>query len=31
MAEGLSLQLVKAVGNGRADEFVDVAKTNLWR
>jgi pyruvate dehydrogenase (quinone) len=31
MAKGFSLYMVKAVMNGRADEVVDLAKTNLWR
>jgi len=31
MAKGFSLYMVKAVINGRADEIVDLAKTNLWR
>ena len=31
MAKGCSLYMVKAVMNGRADEVVDLAKTNLWR
>jgi pyruvate dehydrogenase (quinone) len=31
MAKGFSLYMIKAVMNGRADEFVDLAKTNLWR
>src|SRR5262249_19812918 len=31
MAKGFSLYMVKAVMNGRADEIVDLAKTNLWR
>ena len=31
MAKGFSLYMIKAVMNGRADEIVDLAKTNLWR
>jgi pyruvate dehydrogenase (quinone) len=31
MAKGFTLYMVKAVINGRADEVVDLAKTNLWR
>jgi pyruvate dehydrogenase (quinone) len=31
MAKGFSLYMVKAVMNGRLDEIVDLAKTNLWR
>jgi pyruvate dehydrogenase (quinone) len=31
MAKGFSLYMVKAILNGRADEIVDLAKTNLWR
>jgi len=31
MAKGFSLYMVKAVMNGRTDEIVDLAKTNLWR
>jgi Thiamine pyrophosphate enzyme, C-terminal TPP binding domain len=31
MAKGFSLYMVKAVLNGRVDEVVDLAKTNLWR
>jgi pyruvate dehydrogenase (quinone) len=31
MAKGFSLYMVKAVPNGRVDEVVDLAKTNLWR
>jgi hypothetical protein len=30
MAKGFSLYMVKAIMNGRADEIVDLAKTNLW-
>jgi pyruvate dehydrogenase (quinone) len=31
MAKGFSLYMVKAIMNGRGDEIVDLAKTNLWR
>jgi pyruvate dehydrogenase (quinone) len=31
MAKGFSLYMVKAVMNGRTDEIIDLAKTNLWR
>jgi pyruvate dehydrogenase (quinone) len=31
MAKGFSLYMVKAILNGRADEIIDLAKTNLWR
>jgi pyruvate dehydrogenase (quinone) len=31
MAKGFSLYMVKAIMNGRADEIVDLAKSNLWR
>ena len=31
MAKGFSLYMVKAIMNGRADEVIDLAKTNLWR
>ncbi len=31
MAKGFSLYMVKAIMSGRADEIVDLAKTNLWR
>ena len=31
MAKGFSLYMLKAVMNGRTDEIVDLAKTNLWR
>ena len=30
MARGFSLYMVKAILNGRTDEIVDLAKTNLW-
>jgi pyruvate dehydrogenase (quinone) len=31
MAKGFSLYMLKAVLSGRADEVIDLAKTNLWR
>jgi pyruvate dehydrogenase (quinone) len=31
MAKGFTLYMVKAVLGGRADEVIDLAKTNLWR
>jgi pyruvate dehydrogenase (quinone) len=31
MAKGFSLYMVRAIMNGRTDEIVDLAKTNLWR
>jgi pyruvate dehydrogenase (quinone) len=31
MAKGFSLYMVKAILNGRADEIVDLARSNLWR
>ncbi|VFU16513.1 ubiquinone-dependent pyruvate dehydrogenase [Methylocella tundrae] len=31
MAKGFTLYMVKAVMNGRADEVLDLARTNLWR
>ena len=31
MAKGFTLFMVKAVMGGRADEIIDLAKTNLWR
>ncbi|MBV8398168.1 MAG: ubiquinone-dependent pyruvate dehydrogenase [Acetobacteraceae bacterium] len=31
MAKGFSLYMVKAIMNGRTDELIDLAKTNLWR
>jgi pyruvate dehydrogenase (quinone) len=31
MAKGFTLYMVKAVMNGRGDELLDLAKTNLWR
>jgi pyruvate dehydrogenase (quinone) len=30
MAKGFSLYMVKAILNGRTDEIIDLAKTNLW-
>jgi pyruvate dehydrogenase (quinone) len=31
MAKGFSLYMVKAIMNGRTDEVIDLASTNLWR
>ena len=31
MAKGFSLFMVKALMNGRGDELIDLARTNLWR
>ncbi|QJP16575.1 ubiquinone-dependent pyruvate dehydrogenase [Starkeya sp. ORNL1] len=31
MAKGFTLYMVKAVMNGRADEVIDLARSNLWR
>ncbi|HEV7443240.1 MAG TPA: ubiquinone-dependent pyruvate dehydrogenase [Steroidobacteraceae bacterium] len=31
MTKGFSLYMVKAIMNGRGDEILDLAKTNLWR
>ncbi|MCA6111280.1 ubiquinone-dependent pyruvate dehydrogenase [Bradyrhizobium cenepequi] len=31
MAKGFTLYMVKAILNGRADEVLDLARTNLWR
>jgi pyruvate dehydrogenase (quinone) len=31
MAKGFALYMVKAIMSGRADEIIDLAKTNLWR
>lgn len=31
MAKGFSLYMVKAIMNGRTDEVIDLARTNLWR
>jgi len=28
---GFTLYMLKAVFNGKGDEIVDLAKTNLWR
>jgi pyruvate dehydrogenase (quinone) len=30
MAKGFTLYMVKAVMNGRGDELVDLAMSNLW-
>ena len=30
MAKGFTLYMVKAVMNGRGDELVDLARSNLW-
>jgi pyruvate dehydrogenase (quinone) len=30
MAKGFTLYMVKAVISGRADEVIDLARTNLW-
>jgi pyruvate dehydrogenase (quinone) len=30
-ANGFTLDTVKAIMSGRADEIIDLAKTNLWR
>ena len=30
-AKGFSLYMMKAILSGRADEVLDLAKTNLWR
>lgn len=30
MAKGFTLYMVKAVMSGRADEVIDLARTNLW-
>jgi pyruvate dehydrogenase (quinone) len=30
MAKGFTLYMVKAVFNGRADDLVDLARSNLW-
>ena len=30
MAKGFTLYMTKAVFNGRADDLVDLAKSNLW-
>ena len=31
MAKGFTLYMLKAILSGRADEVIDLAKTNLWR
>jgi len=31
MAKGFTLYMVKAVMSGRADQVLDLARTNLWR
>ncbi|MBV8590182.1 MAG: ubiquinone-dependent pyruvate dehydrogenase [Acetobacteraceae bacterium] len=31
MAKGFSLYMVRAIMNGRGDELIELAKTNLWR
>ena len=31
MAKGFTLYMVKAVMNGRGDEVIDFARSNLWR
>jgi pyruvate dehydrogenase (quinone) len=31
MARGFTLYMVKAVLNGRVDEIIDLARSNLWR
>jgi pyruvate dehydrogenase (quinone) len=31
LATGFTLFMVKALLNGRADEVVDLAQTNVWR
>ena len=31
MAKGFTVYMVKAVISGRADEVIDLARTNLWR
>jgi pyruvate dehydrogenase (quinone) len=31
MAKGFTLYMVKAIMNGRTDEIIDLAKSNLWR
>jgi pyruvate dehydrogenase (quinone) len=31
MAKGFTLYMVRAVMNGRGDELIDLARTNLWR
>jgi pyruvate dehydrogenase (quinone) len=31
MAKGFSLYMVKAIMNGRGDEVIELARSNLWR
>ena len=31
VAKGFTLHVVRAIMNGRGDEIIDLAKTNLWR
>ena len=31
MAKGFSLYMIRAVMNGRTDDVIDLAKSNLWR
>jgi pyruvate dehydrogenase (quinone) len=31
MAKGFTLYMVKAIMNGRADEVLELVRTNLWR
>ena len=31
MAKGFTLYMVRAIMNGRADELIGLAETNLWR
>jgi len=31
MAPGFTLYMLRAVMNGRGDELIDLASTNLWR
>jgi pyruvate dehydrogenase (quinone) len=31
MARGFTLYMVKAIMNGRADEVLELVRTNLWR
>jgi len=31
VAKGFTLYLMKAILNGRADEVIDLARSNLWR
>jgi hypothetical protein len=30
MAKGFTLYMVKAVFNGRGDDLIDLARSNLW-